>query len=176
MRLVWRMILSSIFTGLLSVITGLELSKAADIDVDYSRSSLLLSSRLHLHLARRHLTEELSNLYVATEKPSPTPTREETRVFGVGFGVFFLFVSGLACSLLFYDLYQGNNIRNPKLYQKPYNTCVLCLFFYGLIVIYVFEAPRESRTVEPRETVSTASGTFVFSFPMSPYLYTHVCL
>lgn len=86
-----------------------------------------------------------------TLAPSITPTRAARRIFGVGIGIFILFLTSLICGYLFFDLYHGTTIREPKFYRKPYNSCFCCLFWVGFVAVYLLEAPRESSTVSPNE-------------------------
>jgi len=102
-------------------------------------------------LFERHLAIDDDGIPVAsiqTEQPSPTPTRPPTRVFGVGVGIFILWFVGLVSAFLWYDLFLLGRIYNPCCYNKPYNTCVCCLFWYGFVVLYLVVAPRESQAEE----------------------------
>ncbi len=89
----------------------------------------------------RHLVED-----DVTEKPSPTPTLPQTRILGVGLGIFLLFVTGWFCACCWLDWYHGGTLLNSKIYMKPCNAGVCCLFWYGCVVLYLFTAPREDAT------------------------------
>jgi len=64
----------------------------------------------------------------------------------VGIGVFVLFISAVIFAYAFADLYQGNNLRTAKFYHKPVNSCVCCCLSYGIIVLILFNAPRDTIT------------------------------
>jgi len=86
-----------------------------------------------------------------TASPSVIPTRPPARIFGVGVGVFLVFACALGCSYFFYDVYQGNNLRWPRYYDKPYNACFCCLLCYGGFVSYLLLSPRYDREVKVTE-------------------------
>jgi hypothetical protein len=91
--------------------------------------------------------DDTADIESTTVQPSPTPTLPPNRIFGVGVGVFVLWVYFLVCGIGCFDLYTGNSgVRHPKLYNKPYNACVCCLFWYAVVILYLAAAPRDTET------------------------------
>jgi hypothetical protein len=85
-------------------------------------------------------------------------------------GVFVLFVMAVICTYVFADLYQGNLIRTAKFYQKPMNSCAMCLLIYGMVAIILFKAPRA--TVEEDQDTNKVDTQFVLCwFNVASYLY-----
>jgi len=69
-------------------------------------------------------------------------------------------MTSLFCGYLFLDLYHGNTTKDPKFYRKPYNSCFCCLFWVGVVALYLFEAPRESSRVEPEQESIEYSNSY----------------
>jgi hypothetical protein len=93
------------------------------------------------------IDDDFTEVEPTTTQPSPTPSLPPKRIFGVGIGVFVMWLYLLVCGIGCFDLYTGNSgIRHPKLYNKPYNTCICFWFWYVIVFMYMVLAPRDTKT------------------------------
>ena len=80
-----------------------------------------------------------------------TVTRGPKTVFGVGIGVFLIFLFFFVCWSICLDCYHGRLLfcfdeQLPCCYNKPFSTVFCCFFWYGIIIIYLIYAPRQDQT------------------------------
>lgn len=124
------------------------------------RDTQLLFNLESSNIRRDHLSRHLSDVPF-TQKPSPTP-RKETRVLGVGLGVFLLILFGVVCSLLWFDIHNGN-LLGPitYFYKKPCNSCVCCLCWVGAVFVYLAAAPRKDAG---KQVISDYSENFTYRY------------
>jgi len=93
------------------------------------------------------IDDDSTEVEPTTTQPSPTPSLPPNRIFGVGIGVFVMWLYLLVCGIGCFDLYTGNSgFRHPKLYNKPYNTCICFWFWYVIVFMYMVLAPRDTKT------------------------------
>jgi hypothetical protein len=145
-RLVWVLTLLSA-AAMLPVVPDVNMS---NVDNEPHSTRTL---KFKLNEANEFQHVERQRLQESTEKPSPTPTRPHRLVFGVGVGIIVLCSLGSFCVLLCGALYHGQVMYFTKLYQKKYNTAVCCIFWFGLVVLYLYLAPRQSQYVQHQHVV-----------------------
>ena len=77
------------------------------------------------------------------------------------------------------DMYHGRVLfitdnQLPCCFQKPFSTIFCCLFWYGVIVVYLFYAPREQRTYvkgEQREYSTNYYDKYWVTFCLGFFLF-----